>query len=305
MHNEFYQWSGDTSTVDIGGAEQVTLPIFHYPHRYGAGIFSADLAEVADRLPSTDLHPARWGRGRAALLVYGAVYPAVDGPAHNGLTAYAEVGVMALVTWRHSAPPISPRLGVPASHALKLPQFGLQMPVTSRVKREIGRRGFGLSRFVADIRYEERTNHDRVIVAEDDELLFTLTFTTAGDGHHEEAAATLYSDLDDELLRTDMPCMGTQIITHGEGSAKLTLGDHRVSDELRSLGVDPVGSASLFIPDRRLILPPPRVVGPASRRNFSYPGPEREFGHMTVSHTPAEHIDLSHVQQMPTLRLNR
>lgn len=285
-HGGFYEW-GERSIVDVPRLGPVEAPGMYAPHRVMAGVFTADLDEVRGRLPSDELHPVRWGRGRAALIVFGTYYTCVFTPSGRGAWGFGEAGVFAVLTHgAHDAPPYVPLLGLPVPESMHTGSFALHVPITNRYAHDLGRLGYGIPKFMADIRYEERGGHDRVVVEEGGRLVFAVRASTGGRPRVVDEVGLYYSDLDGDLLRYQLREAGTRVQDRGDGCASLELGEHPVADDLRALGIDTTGIASVYMPDRKAIIMPPTVIGTAVRRHEGYPGTEDEHGRMVISHAP-------------------
>lgn len=115
---------------------------------------------------------------------------------------YGEVVVAALVTYgEHPAPPHWPSLSLLRSE-YRPAQYNLAIAVTNRFARDHGRQVYGQPKRLADIRYEQREHHDRVLCHDDnDALLLDLQVRTDGrPGDLKPAYLTAYAARDGLLL---------------------------------------------------------------------------------------------------------
>lgn len=283
---EFFAHPTDSTSVEVAGLGTVDVPGFFYPHRLMAGIFTADFDAVQARLPSDSLHPVRWGRDRAAMLVKGEFYPYADGPSHRQGYSYGESGVYALVTHGdHGAPPYVPLLGLPVPEGLHWGIFTLHAPVSAKGMSAFAKLTYGLPTFPADLRYEERRDHDRLVVEEGGLRVYTLTVSTQGRMKPADDHVMVYSDRDGDLLATRMHAAGSKCQNRGHESAALELGDHPVADDLRSMEIDEYSTVSMFMPDRHAVLHLPERIGSAQRRHDGFTGGQQD-ARMVLSQAP-------------------
>jgi hypothetical protein len=284
---EFFDW-GTHEVREIPGFGVVHTPALYYPHRMVAGVFTADAGRIRERLPSGSLHPVRWGRDRAAVMVMGTFYSCVSDPTHEQAIAFGASAVFVLVTHgEHDAPPFVPLLGLPVPERFHYGLFTLHMGETARPPIELGRRGYGIPKFLVDLRYEERAGFDRVAVSEGGQAVWSLTVRTSGKPDAFDITTAAYSDLDGDLLRAPMRAAGIQVQGRGQGCATLELGEHPVAEDLRGLGIDPHALACMFQPYRISVLDVPEVIGRADAGHHpGFEGSDAELGHMAISHAP-------------------
>lgn len=293
QEKDFFEW-GTRETREVPGFGVVHRPLFYYPHRMVTGVFTADLGQVRDRLPSRSLHPVRWGRDRAVVAVMGAFHSCVSDPTHEGAMAYGASGVFLLVTHgEHDAPPFVPLLGLPVPERFHFGLFALHWGVTARPVIEVGRRLMGMPLFLADLRYEERAGFDRVAVRDRGQAVWDLTVRTTGKPESFDTTSDIYADLDGQLLRFHERAAGFQVQGRGQGCATLELGEHPVAEDLRGLGIDPQAMACLFLPSRITAITAPEVIGAADAGHHpGYEGSDAETAQMILSHAPGLDRDM-------------
>jgi hypothetical protein len=292
MHDESEVMSwGKREEREVPGFGRVTAPALYHPHRMVGGVFTVDLAAARGRLPAGSLHPVRWGRERAAALVMGTCYSCVTDPTGASPITFGASGFYLLITHGdHDALPYVPLLGLPMPEAFRYGLVTLHMGETARPPIELGRRAFGIPKFLVDLRYEQRGDHDRVVVSDRGEMVWTLSVTTAGTLKPFDEQTPVYADVDGELVAAPMRSAGVQAQGRGAGCATLELGDHPVGDDLRALEPSSEGIGSMFQPYRVSVLAAPDVVGPAEGHVPRWEGSSAEFGRMVVS--PQAGLDL-------------
>jgi len=293
-----YGYAGGRQRVVVGD-RVVELPAFH--HRADC-FFSAHLASydaVRELLPSEDVQPLRWFDGRAAIelvvLRYGDATTIVDGEVAR-LAPYAELVVAAAVS-RHPVPPGLPLL---APELFEVGSFVLDLPVTTAEARDLGRAGFGLPTFVADMEFLDAPTRQSVTVGESGRHLLTLGVRPGGRLMRVRRPWILYSSLGGALLETHVSTTGWRHGRTGTHAAELALGEHPVAQRLRDLeaSTDPLLSATYL--GLRTILPAGRPVGSA-RPWPGHAGADRVGGRYTVDYggTGPVHQDAAAIGGLP------
>ena len=300
MHDEseIFSW-GTREERDVPGLGRVTSPGLYHPHRMIGGVFTVDLAAARERMPSGNLHPVRWGRGRAAALVAGACNSCLTGPEGEEPCAFGASSFNLVVTHGdHDAPPYIPLLGLPVPEAMRYGIVPIHMGETARPPIELGRLVFGTPKFLVDLRYEQRGDHDRVVMTDGGTMVWTLTVDTTGTPKPFDEQNPVYGALDGELLAAPMRSAGVQVQGRGAACATLELGDHPVAEDLRALDITTQGTASMFQPYRVAVLAAPEVLGPADGHVPRFEGSDAEFGRMILS--PMAGLDLEVPFRLPT-----
>lgn len=286
---DFYAWPGPRSVLEIG-AQRLVGPAFYHPFDSFRSVHLADYDAVRDALPSSDLHPVRWFDGRAAVFVAAMRYHEVSVSHADGtpalLAPYGEVLIGALVT-RKPSPRGLPLL-MPAMH--RVGGFILDLPVTTAEATELGRRLFGLPKFVADMDFREEPTLRQVKVCEGDAEILTLTVRPGGPVTTDHAPLIMYSVLHGDLLETSLRFLGHRQASLGRHVGKLSLGAHPVADRLRGLSVSAESLAVQSYLDARAILPAGNPVGTA-RDYPGYFGKDRLRGRLSVQYPGTDPID--------------
>ena len=266
------------------------LPAFYHPFEVFRSFHLASYDAVRDVLPSSDLHPVRWFDGRAVVMIGAMRYREVSLSHADGtpdlIAPYGEAGVAALVT-RRPSPRGLPLLS-PTMHDVG--GFVLDLPVTTAEACELGRKFFGLPKFVADMDFREEPTLRQVKIFEDDAEILTLRVRPGGPVTTDHAPVIFYSALSGDLLETTMRFLGHRQVALGSRAGQLSLGSHAVADRLRSLSVSAEPLAVYNYLDARMILPSGTPVGTAGE----YPGhigKHRLRGRLTVEYPGTGPID--------------
>lgn len=281
----FFDWTGPTQKgIDVGSAI-VDLPTMYYRDDSFLGVFSAALEPVRGLLPSHELFPVTLPDGRGVVTV--AAFNYLD----TSVGPYGEIGIAIPCTLGKEAPPVLPLL-----LEERYPGFGLfvqHLPVTSLATRDGGRVVYGFNKFVSNMDFQKRPAYQRVRMSEGDAHILTLTVQQTGLTLRDNRSLITYSVNDGDLIKTTIPVRSVYQMAFTPGCGVLELGDHPISDELRSLDISTTAIFTRNFLTRSAILPAGEVVGPADRPHLGYEGEEQEFGRLTVSYDDAaEPVDV-------------
>jgi hypothetical protein len=258
-----------------------------------AALHTASYDAVARLLPSGDLMPARWLDGRALVLVSALRYHTItwgdrDEPTHR-LLPYAEVMVAALVT-EGCRSPIRALLELVPQFRSPVSGFVLHLPVTTRQARDVGRRLWGLPKFVADMSFVLTPQTQTVTVADGGRDVLSLAVHLGGRLTTDTKPLILYSVLDGQLIKTACPSWMRAEQRTGRNLGELILGDHEVGQQLQALEVLTAPVMVTHSLDNRGILPAGSPTGPA-RPYVGYQGAARKRGDYTVQYPDTAPID--------------
>lgn len=291
----------DRATVfSVGGYRFEGGPFHAFSRRGVTGLFRADRAAVAGLLPSPLLHPVPWGRSGTLVVVAGSDFTASLGSLPP--SRYGEVVVAALVTYgEHPAPPHWPALSLLRSE-YRPAWYNLAIAVTNRFARDHGRQVYGQPKRLADMRYEQREHHDRVLCHDDDALLLDLQVRTDGrPGDLKPAYLTAYAARDGLLLAWPMSMRGVQRTRLGPDAAQLTLGTHPSVQHLHSLGLSTTTLQGVAIPAGSLhISEHAEVVGSAQPPPAPLPTSLHRDCHLIISYAPGVDVEAGqHLDRLP------
>jgi hypothetical protein len=234
--------------------ERAEVPGWHwYPHRWAGGAFTADYGLLRRLVPSP-VHPVRVSRNRGLVCVWGAHVSAAGGkPPFFG---FGEVAVDVFVTCGlRPAPPIVPGLGRRAGQHYGFGVYPLMKAVTNRVAAELYRILLGVPAAVADVRIEQRLDHERFVCEVDGRPVVDLTVRSDGrPGAGDQGAQSWFYTVEGgEVYRLAIGESGISRSRFGRTAASLGVGDHRLADVVRRLGATRPWAAE-FSPDRHLWL---------------------------------------------------
>ena len=111
-----------------------------------------------------------------------------------------------------------PLLGLPVPERFHYGLFTLHFGETARWPIELGRRAYGIPKFLVDVRYEERAGFDRVVLSDRGTLVWGLEVRAEGKPTRFDVVVPVYSDLGDDLLVAPMRAAGFQVEGRGAGA---------------------------------------------------------------------------------------
>ncbi|MGY1605707.1 MULTISPECIES: acetoacetate decarboxylase family protein [unclassified Geodermatophilus] len=263
--------------------ESVRLPLAYHDTAVACSYHLASAEAVAAALPRRGgrplLRPIPLPGGRTLVAVHAYRYRTVtwtdaDGGTHT-VAPYGEVGVTAGV------------LAGPAARRRTRPAIGgfvLQLPVTSREARDLGREEWGLPKWLADMDFLDAADRQVVRLSEGGTEVLTHTVRTWGPALRGTGTRRLWSVRDGWLHETTIPVLARWQARPVPGGAGLVLGEHPVAGALRRLELSPALAAFRAV-EYRSTLPAGRPLGAADAAPPApYAGSDAPFGRFTVAH---------------------
>jgi hypothetical protein len=264
--------------------EPVRLPLAYHDTAVACSYHLASADAVAALLPRSGgrplLRPLHAPGGRTVVAVHALRHRTVtwtdtDGGTHR-LAPYGEVGVTAGVF----AGPAARRGARPATGG-----FVLQLPVTSREARDLGRDEWGLPKWLADMDFLDAPGSQCVRLGEDGADVLVHTVRAGGPALRGTRSRRLWSVCGGRLLETTTPVLARWQAHPGSGGAELVLGAHPVADALLGLGLSPEPLAAFRAVEYRSTLPAGRPLGDAvAAPGTVHPGRDAGFARFTVAH---------------------
>ncbi len=261
----------------------VRLPLTYHDTAVASSYHLASAAAVARLLPHDGgrplLRPIPLPGGRTVVAVHAFRYRTVtwagaDGATHT-LAPYGEVGVTAGVL---AGPGV--RGGRPATGG-----FVLQLPVTSREARDLGREAWGLPKWLGDMDFLDGPDSQRVRLSEGGTEVLTHTVRARGPAVRGTGSRTLWSVRDGRLLETTVRVHARWQARPGPGGTALVLGQHPVADALRGLDLSAAALSAFRAVSYRSTLPAGRPLRDAGAAPAApYAGADAEYGRFTVAH---------------------
>jgi hypothetical protein len=236
----------------------VLAPTFYQDITMLSATFLAPLDRVRALLPSTRLHPYRPTPWHSVVYIGAYEYRTCDiGP-------YNEVMIAVPVTLDQPLPLFTGLLRpIPAEpHA-----FVVHLPVTTEIALTGGIEFLALPKFLAEIEFAEEGDWISGRLSEAGQHILTLSVRKGPLQQAPRTRTHLYGERDGRLLRClAIQAGGEKLVSKNAVDAKLELGEHRISQELRDLQLGRVTQAE-YEPAAQLILTP-------AFETFAVQGPE-------------------------------
>jgi hypothetical protein len=221
-----------TEQVELASGQRLHLPLRYHDWSMFMAHFPVSAKQMQDLLPGPRLRPALLLPGVALLTIAGVRYFRT-----SELAPYDEVIIGTLVLYE-------PKVNVPAVPLLLRERqkgfgfFALHVPVTSEESRDAGIEVWGYPKFIAEIDFEESESKRRCWLRAAGEEILSFEVLRV----RRKARPYVFANFtvkDGELLKAPIRAEGRIGIATLRGGARLTLGDHPIADELRSLRLRP------------------------------------------------------------------
>lgn len=204
---------------------KVDLPIVYRKATAVFAAFPCPLRALRPLLPHPLLVPASLGFGRGVCVV--AVFDYED----TSIGPYREVGLGFQVRLRSAGP--MPLLPLVADRLFEDVGAWVQLlPVTTSIADKAGRAGWGLPKFVADIRIERTDDHLECEVVEAGERVLHFSAERPGPSRPSAFPFRFYSALGDEILFTELHVDAVGASARLGARARLELPSHARTRDL-------------------------------------------------------------------------
>jgi len=209
---------------------EVFMPVIVRDASSAAATYLVDATAARALLPGPELDVVEVFPGRALFSI--ACIDYVD----NDLGDYNEVS-LAFFVRRRGEQPLVPYLGnVVDFFRNKLATYIKHLPVTQSFTRDAGAGIWGFPKTVQSIDFADTDGRRTCTLTMDGRHVLTFSSFRGGRFTLPDAPMTTYSYIDGVLHETVFTAGATQMGL-GLGGAQLTLGDHPIAGELRSLGL--------------------------------------------------------------------
>jgi hypothetical protein len=225
--------------LDFQGSK-IRVPIVYSNQFRIAANFTVSLPQAKMLLPSRRLEPIEVKPGVGILSITAFEYKAI-----HGLKPYNEFGTFLPVNYRR----VDGTLGEPGVYCLHL-------PVTTERARWGGVAIYGFPKFVAEIEFTHEKDATSCNVWHDGKTVAELVVEKV---EPKRALNRLicYTYKEGFVLKTLVEAEGLVGTSKSVGGAKITLGTHKIADELRKLGVREEAVEYQYIPQMYSLLHTP------------------------------------------------
>ena len=223
-----------------GLSKSYSFPTFYADVTCAIAIFLCDYQRACAMMPHPSMKPVTMPRGRAVVLVSCYEYKKV-----MNIAPYNEIAMTIPVMVDGWAPPLLPLV----MDLDKKGYYVFSMPVTSLENQIRGTGIWGLPKIVEEIDITIGDGrHTTVARDADGEVYFELTVPTTGTPKHFDESGTLYTLLDDTLLKSQTSFKGDFNVTTNpsllwskgrpSGNPALKLGTSPRADALKALELE-------------------------------------------------------------------
>jgi len=206
------------------------LPVFYYDNTAMTAIFTASTSKVRELLPHPDMKPAELFPGRCLAAFTAFEYRKTD------IDPYNEFSISFLITFDQPQIP-----GLTAAWQMGKRCYSAyvwQLPVTTEIARVGGVELYGYPKFLADIDFATDSGWLVCELSEAGQKILTLRGKVIPTAKGKLTRYITYSVKEGIVLKANVvqnPLEYGQ--SRSKSAAALELGDHPISDQLRSLGL--------------------------------------------------------------------
>ena len=255
------------------------LPILYFRDDFFMLYFTANAKEVKSIMPSNKLYPVIMPNGKAIIAVGAFNYiDTTRGP-------YGEVPVGIPVIYGRKPFPFTGI--IPALMESRYPGFGIlvqHLPVTNKIAKDVGRKEWGYTKFVADMHFNITPECMECQMYEEDQHILDIRVARKGFYVKDTKPLVTFSVKNNKLIKTVIPQKGMKRLSLNTKGSFLNLGDHPMAQSVRDLGISAKPFMAAFYPERAAILPSGDVIENDVMPFEGYPGKDREAKH-TVEYT--------------------
>ena len=249
--DEFFKQAASFETFQTASGP-IKVPTLYDDVIAMAALFSVSMKKTRKLLPTEKLKPISLGRGKA---IYGLTcFEYRD----STIGKYNEVGFGIPCLY-------DPVINIPVLPALLDMHFPVvfyisHLPVTTKFAFDFETEVWGYPKFLAEIRFEESEDTRRCILHADNRNILTLEVHKGKKLKPDRWDLNTITVKDNTPLRTTMNTRGELWASRSANSASLSLGDHPLSDELRSLELDTSPLKTMYYPKMQAILNAPKAL---------------------------------------------
>ena len=256
------------------GNLEFELPILYFRDDLFIMFLTGSYSKIKAIMPSPHLYPVSLPGGKG--LVGIAAFNYFD----TSIGPYGEIGVVLPAVYSHKRPPSV----LPGLLESKYPGFGtlvMHLPVTKMNARDAGRKEWGYTKFVADMKFINTPEYHQVEMIENQKHILTLRVAKKGILRHDKKPLVTYSVKDRNLVKTTIAQKGICRMSLSSKGSFLELGDHDVSESIRSLGISRKPLMTRYYLEHSGILPGGKIIEKDVRPLEGYYGTDREGEHET------------------------
>lgn len=241
------QW--DMKTLD--GSLEGKLPVFYYDNTAMTAIYTASTDKVRSLLPRHDMHPVEVWKGRSLVAFTAFEYRRTD------IDPYNEFSISFPIAFRKMSIPVLSVLSMAARRYFTA--YVWQLPVTTERARIGGVDMYGYPKFLADITFRQEDGMLACDLSEGGQNILILKGKKLKTRPEKVNRFKTFSIKDGVPLAANVYMNPVEFaLSVLPGAASLTLGSHRISQQLRELNLSANPIFFQYMPVMEAILYGPR-----------------------------------------------
>lgn len=250
------------------------LPILYFRNDFFWLAFTANANKVRSIMPSNNLYPVTIPNRKAVVAVGAFNY--ID----NTIGAYGEVFVAIPVIYGRKP---SPFAGIITAFVeSRYPGFGVliqHLPVTNKLARDIGRKEWGFTKFIADMHFTITPEYMECRMHEDNQHILDVRIARKGFHLKDEKPFVLFSVKGAKLIKTVIPHKSLRRMSLNVKGSFLNLGEHPMAQSVKDLEISSKPFMAAYYPEHAGILPQGVVIEDNAEPFEGYLGKDRDANH--------------------------
>jgi hypothetical protein len=251
------------------------LPILYFRNDFFWLSFTANEKKVRSLMPSNNLYPVTMFNGKAVVAIGAFNY--ID----NTIGSYGEVFVSIPVIYGRK-PSFFTGI-ITAFLESRYPGFGVliqHLPVTNKLARDVGRKEWGFTKFIADMNFTITPEYMECRIHEDKQHILDMRIARKGFHLKDETPFVLYSVKDTKLMKTVVPHKSLKRMSLNTKGSFINFGEHPVALSVKNLEISSKPFMTAYYPEHFSILPQGVVVEDNVKPFEGYLGKDHNANHV-------------------------
>jgi hypothetical protein len=235
----------------LDGSLEGKLPVFYYDNTAMTAIYTASTDKIRSMLPRHDMHPVEVWKGRSLVAFTAFEYRRTD------IDPYNEFSISFPITFQKISMPVLSVLGMMARRYFTA--YVWQLPVTTERARKGGVDMYGYPKFLADITFSQEGGMLACDLSEGGTNILNLKGKQMKTRKEKVNRFKTFSIKDNVPLAANVYMNPVEFaLSVMPGAARLTLGNHKISQQLRDMNLSASPIFFQYMPVMEAILYGPR-----------------------------------------------
>ncbi len=235
----------------LDGSLEGKLPVFYYDNTVMTAIYTASTDKIKSLLPRSDMSPVEVWKGRSLVAFTAFEYRKTD------IDPYNEFSISFPITFRKPSIPVLSILGMMIRRYFTA--YVWQLPVTTERARKGGVDMYGYPKFLADITFKQEGGMLACDLTEGVKNILTFKGKTLKTRKEKVNRFKTFSIKDGVPLAANVYMNPIDFaISVNPGAAKLSIGNHEISQHLREMNLSANPIFFQYMPVMEAILYGPR-----------------------------------------------